>query len=140
MSNWENNAIQFPRLLAEIMATQDTLDIPALAESMDLSIDEVGELFDRANTAWERTKASNAAPYELQTCQFQINVFDHEANVVGAHAADLSLEQISDIVDHARQLILVRRSPRRFSGDTEGPLAELEEALESAGLLDAPRD
>lgn len=135
MSNWENNAIQFPRLLTEIMATQDTLDLRALAESMDLSIDEVGELFDRANAAWERIKATNAATYEIQ-----INRFDHEANVVGAHAVDLSLEQISDIVDHARQLIVVHRSPRRSSGDTEGPLAELEEALETAGLFDAPLD
>ena len=134
MSNWENNAIQFPRLLTEIMATQDTLDLRALAESMDLSIDEVGELFDRANAAWERIKATNAATYEIQ-----INRFDHEANVVGAHAVDLSLEQISDIGSRATTDPRTPK-PRRSSGDTEGPLAELEEALETAGLFDAPLD
>lgn len=60
MSNpkWQDNAIQFPRLLAEIMATQ-ALDMAALAESMDLSVEEVSELFDRADEVWENSKAAN---------------------------------------------------------------------------------
>lgn len=57
---WDDNATQFPRLLAEIMATQDTLDMPALANSMDLTVDEVSELFDRANDAWEQAKKRTA--------------------------------------------------------------------------------
>lgn len=61
MSNWENNSLQFARLLSEIMATQE-LDLEVLAESMDLSVDEVGELFDRANLVWEEAKeAGNGA-------------------------------------------------------------------------------
>lgn len=56
---WNNDAIQFPRLLCEIIATQDNLDIQALAESMDLTVDQVDELFDRANTAWESIKQGN---------------------------------------------------------------------------------
>lgn len=59
VENWKNDAIQFPRLLCEIMATQDNLDIPALAESMDLTIEQVNELFDRANAAWETIKQGN---------------------------------------------------------------------------------
>lgn len=50
---WSRNDIQFPRLLSEIVATQDKLDMPALAESMDLDVSEVGELFERAQTAWQ---------------------------------------------------------------------------------------
>ena len=57
---WENNAIQFPRLLCEIMATQQ-LDCSALAESMDLEVDAIKELFERANEAWESAKAFNAS-------------------------------------------------------------------------------
>lgn len=53
---WEDNRIQFPRLISEIMATQD-LDLECLAESMDLTIDEVNELFDRASEEWESIKA-----------------------------------------------------------------------------------
>lgn len=53
---WENNRIQFPRLISEIMATQD-IDLGLLAESMDLTIDEVNELFDRASEEWEIIKA-----------------------------------------------------------------------------------
>lgn len=56
-SLWERDAVQFPRLLAEIFATQDKLDIPALAESMDLTVDTVNSLFDRARSAWEAIKA-----------------------------------------------------------------------------------
>lgn len=66
MSNpkWQNNGIQFPRLLAEIMATQDGLDMAALAASMDLSVEEVAELFDRAHQAWENIK--NGDPVGLE--------------------------------------------------------------------------
>jgi hypothetical protein len=131
MSNWESNAIQFPRLLAEIMATQENLDIPALAESMDLTIDEVGELFDRAHEAWEVTKAGSRAAINLQ-----VNCFDQYANVTGTRMTTLTLEQITDIVDHATQLIFVQRSDRRSSGDINGPLDELEEAIAVTGLLD----
>ena len=50
---WEDNSIQFPRLLAEIIATQDNLDMNALAESMDLEVEDVAELFERAQAIWD---------------------------------------------------------------------------------------
>ncbi len=58
---WERNDIQFPRLLAEIVATMDILesDWEALCQSMDLSSKEVEELFDRAQVEWDRIKARN---------------------------------------------------------------------------------
>lgn len=54
--NWKDNRIQFARLICEINATQDKLDIPALADSMDLTVEEVTELFDRAHDEWEKIK------------------------------------------------------------------------------------
>lgn len=54
--SWERNDIQFPRLLAEIVATQADLDIPGLATSMDLTAEQVNELFDRAQSEWEKIK------------------------------------------------------------------------------------
>ncbi len=54
--NWNDNSIQFPRLLAEILATQENLDMAALCESMDLEPREVDEIFDRAEAEWERIK------------------------------------------------------------------------------------
>ena len=58
---WEDNSIQFPRLLTEICATYNTTDedFEALCESMDLSKDEVNELFDRAQEEWEEIKQEN---------------------------------------------------------------------------------
>ncbi len=53
---WDNDEIQFARLLCEIAATQDNIDLPALAESMDLSVAQVNVLFDRANAVFERSK------------------------------------------------------------------------------------
>ncbi len=56
-SEWNKNSVQFPRLLAEINATQENLDENALADAMDITIAELDELFDRAGIAWERIKA-----------------------------------------------------------------------------------
>lgn len=54
---WDNNLIQFARLLSEINATQDSIDFDALCESMNLEREEINELFDRANDVWEEAKA-----------------------------------------------------------------------------------
>ena len=55
---WDNNFVQFPRLIAEIAATQK-LDLLTLAGEMDLSVHHINELFDRANTEWERIKEAH---------------------------------------------------------------------------------
>ncbi len=131
MSNthWQNNGVQFPRLLAEIMATQE-LDLNSLANSIDLSVDEINELFDRANQAWEDSKAGKEPLITVD-----LNIFDDERNVVDGTTAEMTLGQISDVIDHAAQLVVVRRSARRSSGDTDGILAELEEAVLAAGVV-----
>lgn len=58
---WARNDIQFPRLIAEISATQDGLNFGALADSMDLSIEEVQSLFDRADMEWESIKGNSVS-------------------------------------------------------------------------------
>ena len=55
-TKWDDNSIQFPRLLAEISATQPNLDFEALCISMDLEIDDINDIFDRADEAWEEIK------------------------------------------------------------------------------------
>lgn len=55
-SIWADNAVQFPRLLAELQGVICEADLKAVAESMDLGTDEVLELFDRAVDEWERIK------------------------------------------------------------------------------------
>lgn len=59
-SVWDRDEVQFPRLLAEIMATQEDLDLEILAESMDLELALVSELFDRAQHEWELVKDRQA--------------------------------------------------------------------------------
>jgi len=54
-SLWQNNEIQFARLLCEIVATQE-LDYTVLQDSMDLTDSEIDNLLDRASDVWERSK------------------------------------------------------------------------------------
>jgi hypothetical protein len=56
-SPWTDNTIQFPRLLAEILATQD-LNLATLCDSMDIEQAQLHELFERADQEWERIKSN----------------------------------------------------------------------------------
>lgn len=55
---WLDDSIQFPRLIAEITANVEIseADWTRLCDSMDLTTDEVNELFDRAGDVWDRIK------------------------------------------------------------------------------------
>lgn len=59
---WLNNEVQFARLLCELVANCDDLKIRDVCESMDLSQDELNELFDRANDVWENAKLKFCRP------------------------------------------------------------------------------
>ncbi len=63
---WRDDAIQFPRLIAEIAANVEGTpdEWAALCESMDISPQQLNELFERANTAWERAKDAVAPASE----------------------------------------------------------------------------
>ena len=54
---WDDDSIQFPRLLAEIYALGLTPDqVQGLEVSMDLTMHKLFALFARAEAAWERIK------------------------------------------------------------------------------------
>jgi len=54
---WEDNSIQFPRLLSEIIAVGlKEWQWDSLLLAMDLESDDLSELFDRAQAEWERQK------------------------------------------------------------------------------------
>jgi energy-converting hydrogenase A subunit M len=56
--NWANNAIQFPRFIEEAQAagafTNDVIE--QMAQSMDLDVEEVQEIMERARKIWESIK------------------------------------------------------------------------------------
>lgn len=56
---WEDDRVQFARLLAEINATHSEIDFAALEESMDVQRDDIDELFERAEAVFEASKARN---------------------------------------------------------------------------------
>lgn len=56
---WEDDQVQFIRLLAEISSTNLTSEIYSqLREATDLTNEEINELFDRADAAWQKYKQS----------------------------------------------------------------------------------
>ena len=56
---WLDNSIQFPRLLAEIIGVGlSDEQWESLLETMDLGSDELNELFDRAQSEWEKAKSN----------------------------------------------------------------------------------
>ena len=58
---WEDDTIQFPRLLAEIMGVGlDEAQWDALCETMYITSDELSELFYRAESRWQRIKEDGA--------------------------------------------------------------------------------
>lgn len=64
---FSDNSIQFPRLLAEIVAVGLTDEqIEGLAVSMDLDTSEVHELFIRAEKEWDVIRMKHAgSPQEM---------------------------------------------------------------------------
>lgn len=53
---WDDNEVQFARLLCELVANVDDLHFEEVCESMDLEPEQLQELFDRANEVWEEAK------------------------------------------------------------------------------------
>jgi hypothetical protein len=60
MSLWENDAVQFMRLLAEMRAVVEFTpeQMEALCESTDLQPEEIEELLERADLAFEKHKGN----------------------------------------------------------------------------------
>ena len=57
--NWQNDAIQFPRLIAELEAAGAFTSpvLKSVAASMDLKTGDVVALIDRAQGTWDDIKA-----------------------------------------------------------------------------------
>jgi hypothetical protein len=66
MNLWDDTRLQAVRLVSEIMATQDNLNLPALCMEMDLEMDELNELIDRIDEEWEAIKMENCPPISFQ--------------------------------------------------------------------------
>lgn len=62
--NWNNNAIQFARLIAELEAAGGFPNsiMNALCESMDLDMGQISEIIDRAQGTWDAIKDKTCQP------------------------------------------------------------------------------
>ena len=53
---WDKDELQFARLLCEIKSNQDNFDYGAIQASMDVTREQLDELFERAQFVWESAK------------------------------------------------------------------------------------
>lgn len=72
-----------------------------------------------------------AIPADADMATINLNVFDDDGNVVDGTTATLSHDQLSVIVDHASQAILLRREGKSF----DAVLNDLDEALSSSDVI-----
>ena len=71
MSTWNDDAIQFPRLLAEIRANVEFTpeQMRSLCDSMDLEVQQIEELLERADLAFEKIKGN--LPADMTLAQYR---------------------------------------------------------------------
>lgn len=53
---WDNDKVQFARLLCELVANNEDLHLEEVALSMDVGVDDVAEILERAVVVWEAAK------------------------------------------------------------------------------------
>jgi hypothetical protein len=53
---WDDDELQFARMLCEIVATHEHLNVDALVISTGLKASDINEVFERAHERWERAK------------------------------------------------------------------------------------
>jgi hypothetical protein len=121
--------VQFVKNMRSSMEANDGSSLANAAQ-------EAFELVDQIDGAKPDAVAPGAlrAPPAPDLLTLDLNVFDDEGNVVDATTATLSINQVSDIVDHATQLILMRRSDQPI----DGIMDELDEALSAADVIEQP--
>jgi hypothetical protein len=79
---WNNDFVQFARLLCEINATQE-ITIGDLCESMDLDVEHIEELFDRAHVVFENNKR-NGFPIYNPVSNTEIEVLESDTLWAGS--------------------------------------------------------
>lgn len=70
------------------------------------------------------------------TISITLNTRDDEGNIVDTHDIDLTREQISDIIDHAADVVMLSDTLSNFGNDKlKLAMDELGEALEVPGVI-----
>ena len=88
-----------------------------------------GKCHDALN---EQKNAGDNPPVKIT-----LNTFDEYGSAVGETVVSMTMQEISDCLSHAAQLAVIHNSRRRSSGDTEQVEAELSEAMDVSGILEA---
>ncbi|QOX80803.1 hypothetical protein FY034_17415 (plasmid) [Trichlorobacter lovleyi] len=110
----------------------------ALSHAAAIAVENIGGTLEDAYERFSNFDDIREGDYEVYVTESSIdsipvtlNTFDNSGNVVDTTTMNLNTDTISDIIDHAAQLIIVKRD----GGDTSDVLWELEEALQTADVI-----
>lgn len=130
---FQSSKKQFDAILAGLRLLQTSLDNRLVLPNDG----DIGDILTDTGSHEGMTAAEIDSFCEELNCgdpsmiTLDLNVFDDQGNVVDGTTSDLSIARVSDIVDHAGQLILERRAGIEYSQ----ALDELDEALVAAGII-----
>lgn len=115
----------------QLAMTDETWDIKTHADG---SITEASNGVILVPAEAQQLREAKALPQT--SLSIEVNKFDDWGQVVGTKTVEMTRDQIADVVGHAAQLIAVHRASRRSSGDMEGIIAELDEAMNATDVME----
>lgn len=130
------------------MSTLTKVLVAALENALQAlyNVPEVGKKYDQQHSDTQMAAtlvindalklAAEPALPKMTTLSIEVNKFDDWGQVIGTHAVEMTQAQIADVIGHAAQLIAVHRAVRRSSGDMEGIIAELDEAMYATDVME----
>lgn len=62
---WDDDKVQFARLLCELVANNEDLHLEEVALSMDVGVNDVAEILERAVVAWEAAKKGESSSIHI---------------------------------------------------------------------------
>jgi hypothetical protein len=97
---WDNDKLQFARLLVELLAANEDLELEAVATSMDLQLQDVTELYKRAHKVFEEAKvnpphSSNEVRTSLENI---IKVLDELTTKYQRHQLEYDLQVLRELL------------------------------------------
>ena len=115
--NWNNNELQFPRVIEEARAagafTHDVFS--AMTTSMDISREDLHELLDRATSLWDGIKAGRVLPPVIRCNWNRADVQDLAEDAMGLELTDAQTQKFLDatykqirdeLIRHGNELLL----------------------------------
>jgi hypothetical protein len=89
---WDDDKVQFARLLCELVANNENLNLEEVAGEMDLSVSDVAEILERAVGVWEGAKRGESIYIHIHEAPPQLSDLQSPENPMQEHWEILAKE------------------------------------------------